>query len=366
VLPTITGTPAVGQVLTCATGTWVGQAPIGYTYEWRRAGTPIPGAGASTYTVVAADLDATLGCVVHALNGAGSATAGSPPVLVDAAPVVQAVPSITPSAGGARIGTALTCATGAWSGSDNTYAFSWNRNGAPIPRTSSSSYVVLTEDAGDALSCTVTATNRVGSAIQTTTATTVEPLTGGAPVPTVAPVITGSAVTGQTLTCSQGTWTGDPTITYVAIWQRNGASLVGGWTYTLTAADADAEISCLVVASSGSGRGAARSAPVGGNGCGGAVGVRINNGAARTTSAAVRLSIHAPAGATALRISNTPDFAGAVTVPVNDGCAYDWTMSSIPGLALDWTVYVRFGPDPATTYQDTITVDAPSGPALRR
>ena len=193
----------------------------------------------------------------------------------------------------------------------------------------------------------------------------VEPVTAGAPVPTAAPTVSGTAATGQTLTCSPGTWTGDPTITYVAIWQRNGSTITGGWTYTLTAADADADVGCLVVASNAAGKGAARSGGVGGNGCGGSVGVRINNGATVTTSPDVKLSIHAPAGVTMLRIANESDFSDEVAVPVTNSCTYDWTMHSIVGLALDWTVYVRFGPDPTTTYKATITVNAAGRIALR-
>lgn len=34
VLPTISGTATVGQMLTAATGTWSGTTPITYTYAW--------------------------------------------------------------------------------------------------------------------------------------------------------------------------------------------------------------------------------------------------------------------------------------------------------------------------------------------
>jgi hypothetical protein len=41
-------------------------------------------------------------------------------------------------------------------------------------------------------------------------------------------------------------------------------------------------------------------------------------------------------------------------------------MNAIAGLPMDWSVYVRFGPDPATTYQDSITVDVAGRPTARR
>lgn len=65
------GTPEAGETLTCDTGIWT-NTPIGYAFQWfywtadgpPLAGTPIPGAIASTYDLV---------------NGGGSgSTAGTP------------------------------------------------------------------------------------------------------------------------------------------------------------------------------------------------------------------------------------------------------------------------------------------------
>ncbi len=69
--PTITGTPAVGQTLTCAPGTWSGTMPQTFAFQWLRDGTPIPVATMSTYAVVAADAGHTLTCQMTATNGCG-------------------------------------------------------------------------------------------------------------------------------------------------------------------------------------------------------------------------------------------------------------------------------------------------------
>jgi hypothetical protein len=71
--PSITGTPAVGQRLTCHPGTPSGTtARLGYA--WVRDLIPIPEATATTYTVKGQDSGHHLQCQVTATDGGGSAT----------------------------------------------------------------------------------------------------------------------------------------------------------------------------------------------------------------------------------------------------------------------------------------------------
>ena len=73
---------------------------------------------------------------------------------------------------------------------------------------------------------------------------------GNAPINTVAPAITGTAQEGQTVTCSTGTWTGTPTITYAYQWKRNGNNIGGATSssYLLVLADVGQSITCTVTA----------------------------------------------------------------------------------------------------------------------
>jgi len=75
------------------------------------------------------------------------------------------------------------------------------------------------------------------------------------PVNTVAPALSGTAQEGQTLTCSTGTWTGTPTITYSYQWKRNGSNIGSATnsTYTLVTADVGQSILCTVTATNGAG-----------------------------------------------------------------------------------------------------------------
>lgn len=89
--PAITGTPGQGKALACAQGTWTGDG-LSFSSGWLRDGSAIPGATATTYTVVAADIGHQLACEVTATGTYGSQTATSPAVTAVApAPVVSGV-----------------------------------------------------------------------------------------------------------------------------------------------------------------------------------------------------------------------------------------------------------------------------------
>lgn len=75
VLPAITGTKTVGQTLTCSTGTW-SKSPT-FTYQWRRNGSKIAGATASTRVLAAGDLGALMSCTVTATKSGIQRTATS-------------------------------------------------------------------------------------------------------------------------------------------------------------------------------------------------------------------------------------------------------------------------------------------------
>ncbi|RZJ01820.1 MAG: hypothetical protein EON90_02090 [Brevundimonas sp.] len=74
-MPAITGTKTVGQTLTCSSGTWT-KSPI-FAYQWRRNGSAIAGATASTRVLAAGDAGALMSCTVTATNAGMSETATS-------------------------------------------------------------------------------------------------------------------------------------------------------------------------------------------------------------------------------------------------------------------------------------------------
>ena len=70
--PRISGTGAVGRLLTADPGTWTGQGPDGlppvFAYQWRRNDRAIPGAVAQTYQVEKADIGTRLSVTVTAVR----------------------------------------------------------------------------------------------------------------------------------------------------------------------------------------------------------------------------------------------------------------------------------------------------------
>jgi Carboxypeptidase regulatory-like domain len=94
-LPKISGTLALGETLSCASGSWTGSPPPTFTYRWLREGGAITGAVTSSYKVQPADQGYGIECEVTASNSSGENSAKStavqiPPAL--AKPVVTEQP----------------------------------------------------------------------------------------------------------------------------------------------------------------------------------------------------------------------------------------------------------------------------------
>ena len=87
VAPAITGTPRPGETLTTSIGTWIGTAPITYTYQWYADAAPISGQTANTYAVPNSpgEVGKLIHAVVTATNGIGSTGAAADAVEVMAA-----------------------------------------------------------------------------------------------------------------------------------------------------------------------------------------------------------------------------------------------------------------------------------------
>lgn len=169
-------------------------------------------------------------------------------------PVNSVAPAIT---GNAWQGATLTCSSGTWSNTPDSYAYQWNRDGTAIIGATGSTRVLALADVGKAMSCTVTAVNSNVPAVATSAATAA---VLGYPTFSVQPTITGTAQEGQTLTGHPGTHTGT-SATYR--WLADGVAIGGatGLTRVLAAGEVGKVITFEVTAINAAGSTVATSAP---------------------------------------------------------------------------------------------------------
>ena len=186
----------------------------------------------------------------------------------------QAIPANTaqPTISGTTAqGQTLTATAGTWSNSPTSFAYQWMRcpasggaadasDCAAIGGATTTSYVVAAGDVGSRFRIRVTATNADGPATAASNATDLVTATAPGPPNTQPPTISGQAVVGQTLTATQGTWTGTG-LTFAYQWRRcdtagaqcadiSGATAT---TYALVAADSGRTVRVEVTAKNATG-----------------------------------------------------------------------------------------------------------------
>jgi len=185
--------------------------------------------------------------------GGGINFGGGPQPL---APVNTVAPAVT---GTATQGQTLTVSNGTWSNTPTSYTYQWQHTTTNISGATSSTYVLDATYVGETIRCVVTATNVTGSASATSNATSAVAALVSAPVATAVPVVSGTASVGQTLTTTNGTWTGTGSITYTYQWQQ----VSGGTgydiyqatssTYVVTTDYWTAQVRCKVTATNAQG-----------------------------------------------------------------------------------------------------------------
>lgn len=188
VVPTVSGSPVVGQVLTGTDGTWVGTPTPTLTYQWQSSATldggfaNIAGATAKTYTLVAGDVDRYVRIVVRGTNingiGYGDAVAKGPVTATELEaggsvlfkPANVDMPSIH---GDPIVGSTLTCDPGIWNGDPvPTFTYQWKVDSVAVEGMTDEVLVVDAADVGKTITCTVVAANSEGTSQRTTAGVT--------------------------------------------------------------------------------------------------------------------------------------------------------------------------------------------------
>ena len=173
VAPVISGGNYVGDVLTTTDGTWTG-SPTSYSYQWKRGATNI-GTNANTYTLVSADANTNITCVVTATNAIGSTNATSniftPSALF--APTNIAPPAIDGLVSWVA-GDTISFTGNTWDGNPvPTLTYQWLRNGSNITGETNNTYLLDLVDTGQLISVKCTATNSQGTAFETSNQVTI-------------------------------------------------------------------------------------------------------------------------------------------------------------------------------------------------
>lgn len=211
--PSISGTLVQGRLVFASIGTWAGETPLSYAYQWARCGadgglpdasncTSISGATSSTYTLAADDVGARLRIKITASNALGVQTLAS-----NATGAIQSSSTTTPTPaaptntrapvifGQAVRGEELTATVGLWSGSTPLlFSYRWLRCPASGGQASGSDCTAITgetdtgyeltaDDVGRRIRVQVTARNTLGSATATSDATALVTATATTPTP---------------------------------------------------------------------------------------------------------------------------------------------------------------------------------------
>jgi Big-like domain-containing protein len=238
--PSIVGVAQAGGVLTVLHAGWA-NGPTTILDQWIRCNT----AGTSctpittsivqtTYTLVPADVGATILVLETATNTGGSGTAVSAltGVVTTPAGIVPVPASISPPtvSGLAQQGQTLLEANGTWSNNPSTYSYQWvscgNGGCAPIPGATAQAYTPTAADVGHAIVVLETATNIGGSSAAVASAQTAVVRSPSATSLDVSP---GAPMTNQTVTLvatvSSGSGNADPSgqLTFF-----NGKHAIGG------------------------------------------------------------------------------------------------------------------------------------------
>jgi len=250
--PTISGTTAVGGILTADPGTWT-STPTDFEYQWFRDSVAINTQIASTYTVAPADIGTQLSVRVTATRtGFDDANQTSLSTSSIIKGDFSSVGTVSILRDGTDVGDTFTADASGWVPSQDSFSYQWRRGGANISGATEATYDLQDIDRGYAITVRATAV-RSGYNSSSSVSSSVS-IPRGSFVVDVAPAITDpnsgtQFAVGHTLTSSTGTFSPAPeTATYQ--WYRNGNPISGATaqTYRLVTADAGAPITVTVTA----------------------------------------------------------------------------------------------------------------------
>ena len=263
--PAITGTAQVGEKLTADLSGIAdedGLANAVFSYQWQADGADISGATGDTYTLTDSDEGKAVSVTVSFTDDAGNEesltsaeTDAVEPETQEAQAANNPATGLPTVSGIAQVGVKLTADLSGIADEDGltnaSFAYQWQADGADIPGATDSTYTLVADDEGKAVSVAVSFTDDAGNDEELTSAATAavearpnRPAMG-------ALTITGTARVGELLTADVSSIKDDDGLDRAAFayqWQADGTDLSGatGSSYTLAASDEGKAISVTV------------------------------------------------------------------------------------------------------------------------
>ena len=191
-LPTISGTPQVGETLTADTSPIADQdglTNVAYRYQWIAGGADIDGATGSSYLLTSSERGQTVQVRVTFTDDAGNAESLTSAATVGVAPRPNSEPTGLPAINGTpQVGKTLTADTSGISDADGltnvSYRYQWMAGGSDIDGATGSTYLLTSSDVGKTIQVRVTFTDDAGNEETLTSAAT--ETVAAAPVPLTA------------------------------------------------------------------------------------------------------------------------------------------------------------------------------------
>ncbi|MFT4187362.1 MAG: carboxypeptidase regulatory-like domain-containing protein [Aeromicrobium sp.] len=243
--PTVSGTAEVGSTLTADPGVW-NPSDVTLSYQWLADGEPVEGATAATFAVTLDQVGAKLSVTVSGTSAGrlpGQATSAETSVVPQPVVANTAPPTIS---GSPVIGQTLTASPGTWTPAGSTSAYQWFADGDPIAGATDATFVLTAGQEGKKIAVRVTGSSPGYASAEAMSAETAE-VERPSVLNTAVPTVSGTAMVGQTLTVSPGTWSpSNASLAYQ--WLADGAPITGatGQTLALAAAQKGKKISVKV------------------------------------------------------------------------------------------------------------------------
>ncbi len=241
---TISGTAAEDQILT-ASNTLADEDGLGtISYQWKRDGSDITAATASTYTLTQDDVGAEITVTAAYTDDAGTvesvSSAGTAAVVN-----VNDDPTGSVTISGTAAEDEILTASNTLADEDGlgTISYQWQRDGSDITAATASTYTLTQDDVGAEITVTAAYTDDAGTVESVSSAGTAAVVNVNDD-PTGSVTISGTAAEDEILTASNTLADEDGLGTISYQWQRDGSDITAATasTYTLTQDDVGADI----------------------------------------------------------------------------------------------------------------------------